>query len=130
MQRQQTTADPYGMTTKKTKGKDQKALPGGRGFECCRGLVAAFDKDVGYAGDEEDGEDQGVEGRGVVAFLDEPPVVNDAGDGGDVDEAVEALPVFSSHGAQDEGWRGDGEGEEEDPGKEAYLDEAAFEGVV
>src|SRR5258707_3342248 len=74
------------------------------GFEGCCGFFAAFHEDVGDAGEEEDGEDEGVEGGGVVAFLDEPPVVDDAGDGGDVDEAVETLPVFSAHGAEDEGW--------------------------
>ena len=73
------------------------------GFERGQILFAALDEDVGDAGEEEDGEDDGVECGGVVAFLDEPPVVDDAGDGGDVDEAVEALPVFSAHGAQDEG---------------------------
>src|SRR6266700_2029021 len=100
------------------------------GFESGGGISDTFDEDVGDPGEEEDGEDDGVERGGVVAFLDEPPVVDDSGDGGDVDEAVEALPVFPSHGAQDEGWRGDGEGEEEEPGEESDLDEAALEDVV
>src|SRR5207249_3251062 len=55
------------------------------GFERRLVFFAALDEDVGYAGEEEDGEDHGVEGRGVVAFLDEPPIVDDSGDGGDVD---------------------------------------------
>src|SRR5260370_5114824 len=80
------------------------------GFEGGCGFFAAFHEDVGDAGEEEDGEDEGVEGGGVVAFLDEPPVVDDAGDGGDVDEGVEELPVFSAHGAEEGGWGGDGEG--------------------
>src|SRR6266566_5273233 len=75
------------------------------GFESGGGISDAFDEDVGDPGEEEDGEDEGVEGGGVVAFLDEPPVMDDSGDCGDVDEAVEALPVFSAHGTQDEGSR-------------------------
>ena len=72
------------------------------GFESNRGAFAALDEDVRYAGEEEDGQDGGVECGGVVALLDEPPVVDDSGDGGDVDEAVETLPVFSAHGTEDE----------------------------
>src|ERR1700730_11090528 len=88
------------------------------GFESRGRFFAAFDEDVGYAGEEEDGEDEGVERGRVVAFLDQPPVMDNAGGGGDVDEAVEALPVFAAHGSEDEGGRGDGEGEEKEPGEE------------
>ena len=37
-------------------------------------------------------EDGGVSPRGTVAGFDEPPVMNDGGDSGEVDEAVQALP--------------------------------------
>src|SRR5258707_330617 len=73
------------------------------GFEQRLIFFGAFDEDVRDSGEEEDGQDDGVERGGVVAFLDEPPVVDDSGDGGDVDEAVETLPVFSAHGTQNEG---------------------------
>lgn len=55
--------------------------------------------------------------------------MDDTGDSGDVDEAVETLPVFAAHGSHDEGWRGAREGEQEEPCEEAYLDEAALEDV-
>ena len=69
-----------------------------RGGEC----PIAFEKNVSDAGEEEDGEDGGVFPGGVVAALDEPPEVDDAADGGDVDKAVETLPVFAAHGPHDE----------------------------
>ena len=56
--------------------------------------------------------------------------MDDSGDGGYVDEAVEALPVFVADGAHDDGRRGAGESEEDDPGEETDLDEAALENVV
>ena len=68
--------------------------------------------------------------RLVDARFDEPPEVDDGREGGEVDEAVEALPVFSTHQAEDGGGTGEGEGEEDDPGEEADLDEAALFEVV
>ena len=56
--------------------------------------------------------------------------MDDTGDTGEVDEAVETLPVFAAHGSHDEGGRGAGEGEKEEPGEEAYLDEAALEDIL
>jgi hypothetical protein len=73
------------------------------GFESHCGFFGAFDEDICDAGEEQDGQDERVEGGGVVAFFDEPPVVDDSGDGGNVDEAVKSLPAFSAHGAEDEG---------------------------
>ena len=92
--------------------------------------LEAFDQGVGDAGEEQDGEDCGVLPGEADAGFDQPPVVDAAGDGGDVDEAVEALPVLAAHGAHDEGRRGAGEGEQDDPGEEADLDEAALVEVV
>src|SRR5271154_4856851 len=67
------------------------------------GLFKSLGEGIGDAGQEEDGEDDGVLCRGHVAFFDQPPEVDEAGAGGDVDEAVESLLVFAPHGAHDEG---------------------------
>ena len=56
--------------------------------------------------------------------------MDDGGDGGDVDEAVETLPVLASHGAHDDGRGGAGESQQNDPGEEADLDEPALAQVV
>jgi len=56
--------------------------------------------------------------------------VDDRGSDSDVDEAVEALPGFAAHGSQDEGRAGKGESEQDDPGKEADLDEATLSEIV
>ena len=62
-----------------------------------------FDGGVGDAGQEEEGEDGGGFPGGADAGFDQPPEVDDRGDGGYVDETVETLPVFASHGSHDEG---------------------------
>ena len=56
--------------------------------------------------------------------------MDDSSNGCNVDEAVEAAPVFASHGAQDKGWRGDGKQEEDEPGEESHLDETALAEIV
>jgi len=94
------------------------------------GLFEALHHGVGYAGEEEDGQEYGDLPRGVVSFFYEPPEVDDASAGCEVDEAVETLPVFAAHGSHDEGGRGAGEGEQEEPGEEAYLDKSTFEDVI
>ena len=65
--------------------------------------AASFDCIVKDTGEKEDGEDNRVLPGGEVVFFNLPPVVDDSGDRGDIDEAMEALPVFSAHGPKDEG---------------------------
>ncbi len=52
--------------------------------------------------------------------------MDDGGDCGDVDEAMETPPGFAAHGPENELGRSGGKEEEEEPGEEAYLDEAAL----
>lgn len=78
-------------------------LDGGRaGGDWCV-FFEALDDGVDDAGHKEDGEDDGVFPGGWIADFDQPPEVNDAGEGCDVDETVETLPVLASHRAHDEG---------------------------
>jgi len=93
-------------------------------------LFAALDEGVGDAGEKEDGKDGGVLPWGANSGFDQPPEVDDGGYSGDVDEAVEALPVFAPHGSQDEGGRCDCKGQQDGPGEEAYLDEAALAEII
>jgi hypothetical protein len=64
----------------------------------------------------------------VVGFY-QPIVMNDAEDGGEIDEAVEALPVLSSEAAYGPSGGGEGERDHEDEGGESNSDEGAFEYV-
>src|SRR5271170_1487289 len=104
----------------------------GSGAGRCGGRksLASFEENVNDSREEQNRQHGGDLPRGVVAALDHPPVVDDAADGGNVDEAVDALPVFAAHGSQDEGRRGNGQGEKDEPREEADLDEAALERVV
>ena len=101
------------MTNRKGKGRgkgnwEQKGS-GGALFD--GGGATALPGGVGKAGGEEDGEDEGVGEGGAVAGFDEPPEVDDGGDGGEVDEAVEERPAFAADGAEDELRGGGGEQE-------------------
>ncbi len=94
------------------------------------GFAQAFVSAICDTGEKEDREDGSVLPWRSDSGFDEPPVVADGEDACGVNEAVEALPVFAADGSHDEGGRCDGKGEEDEPGEETDLDEAALEDVV
>ena len=91
---------------------------------------ASLQGGVGEASGEQDDEDSADAPGGAVTGLDQPPEVDDGGKGGDIDEAMEALPGLAAHRAQDDRGAGEGEGEEDEPGEKADLNEAALLEIV
>lgn len=93
-------------------------------------LAQPFYRGIDDAHQKENAENGGYLPWSANASFDEPPVVDYSGDRGHVDEAMETLPGLASHGPHDEGGRGSSEREEDDPGEEADLNEAALADVV
>ena len=85
---------------------------------------------VGETRGEQKQEDSGDAPGSTIADLDQPPEVDDGGDGGDVDEAMKTLPGLAAHGTQHGGRAGEGEREQDEPGEEADLDEATLLQIV
>lgn len=89
-------------------------------------MWARFEKGRGEAVEKEEGEEDGVEEGEAVIGLDEPVVVDNAGEGGHVDEAVESLPVFSAETANPTSCRSNGQRNEQNEPGEADGDEGAL----
>ena len=90
----------------------------------------ALPESVDDASEQKHGQNGGVFPWGTDAGFDQPPEMDDACDGSDVDQTMQALPVFASHGPHDKGRRGGREQKQNEPGQKAHLDEAALEQVV
>src|ERR1700733_10540928 len=104
------------------------AIPGFIASGCCG--FAAVPPAQGWAGYEQRGEDYCDLERVADSLLDSPPVVDGSGDGRDVGEAVEAVPVPASELADGPGGGGQRQRDHQRPGGEPGHDEAALADVV
>src|SRR5271157_4714156 len=88
-----------------------------------------FGRPYDQAVEQQNGEHGPVLQRFVLVGLHQPEIVHDTEDGGEIDEAMEAMPILAAEAADGTGGRGEGEGNHEHEGGESHGDEGALEDV-
>src|ERR1700687_122540 len=89
-------------------------------------MLAPFRRPNSHAVEQQDAEHGSVLYRFVEIGFYQPDVMHHPEDPGEIDQAAQALPVFSAQAANRPCSRSQGEGDHEDEGRESYGDEGAF----
>jgi hypothetical protein len=90
----------------------------------------AAEKPFSQAPDKKDTDEKSVLHGFADVGLDEPVVVDDAGDGGDVDGAMQNLPAAAAKAANRSGGGSERKGNQEDEAEKTHGDEGALEHIL